>query len=206
MAGTTPAGMVARELEKHREKRFTGSVWRIGRHALTTVDGRLTDIGHAFRRLRPAEDLSHYDRSTERITGTQVRARDPLGYERVVARMRDGKTLAPKTGQSYYDPGSSVFTACVPAWRRDAQGNLFQTSVPVDDHWLRLAAGGDAALAELRSGVYSEDPKAVHRRIVEALVRATREKATLRQSVLRQSDPFEDGDGRERHGSGRPVR
>ena len=59
MAEATPAGIVARELEKHREKRFSGSVWRIGRHTLTTVDGKLTDLGHAFRRLRPTEDLSH---------------------------------------------------------------------------------------------------------------------------------------------------
>ena len=55
------AEIVARELDKKRVKRYSGSVWRLGRHALTTVEGRPTDLGHAFLRLHPSEDLGHFN-------------------------------------------------------------------------------------------------------------------------------------------------
>ena len=87
----TPADIVAKELQKNRNKHYTGSVWRLGRRALTNVNGKLTYLGHAYLRLRPTEDLSHFDRAAERITGRQIRAKDALGYERVVAKIQDGK-------------------------------------------------------------------------------------------------------------------
>ena len=204
----TAADIVAKALEKKRETRYTGSVWRIGRRALTTVNGKLTDLGHAYLRLRPTEDLSHFDRATERITGRQVRAKDALGYERVVAKIQDGKTLATKVGQSYYGQGAAVFSAYVPAWRRDAQGNFVQTYISLDDQWLRLATGGAEAVSGLRTNVYSQDPKEVHRSIVEHLIRATRK--GHRPPVCASPDgslrPGRRHDGREQYGAAGRLR
>ena len=45
---TSAADLVARELAKNRKPRFSGSVWRLGRLALTTVDGGLMDVGRVF--------------------------------------------------------------------------------------------------------------------------------------------------------------
>ena len=87
--------------------------------ALTTTDGQLTDAGHAFSARRPEADLSHFKRSTERVTGEQVRVRDMLGKERIVATVADGKVMATKSGQAYYGTGSAVFQAYVPVWRRN---------------------------------------------------------------------------------------
>ena len=65
----TAADLVARELAKNRKPRFSGSVWRLGRHRpLTTVDGRLTDAEHAFRAQNPSVSLGHFDRKSERIS------------------------------------------------------------------------------------------------------------------------------------------
>ena len=50
--------MVERELARGREKRFLGSVWRLGRVELTRTDGQLTDGGRVFQALRPSESLS----------------------------------------------------------------------------------------------------------------------------------------------------
>jgi hypothetical protein len=109
--------------------------------------------------------------------------------------MVDGKVMATKSGQSYYGSGSSVFTAYVPVWRRDADGKLFRTSVPLDDRWLRTVPGGETALFELRSMVYTTDPVEVQRRIVEALVSATRARASSRQTVPGREDPFAIAEG-----------
>ena len=141
MVPTTAAELVDRALRKNKEARSAGSVWRLGRLALTTTDGQLTDVGNNFLARRPEVDLPHYNRASERITGRQVRVTDMLGRERIVAKMTDGKVVATKSGQSYYGAGSSVFQAYVPVWRRDAQGTLFRTSIPLDDEWRRLTPG-----------------------------------------------------------------
>ena len=159
---TTTADIVDRALLRRKEARFAGSVWRLGRVALTTTDGQLTDAGHLFRARRPEADLSHYKRSTERITGKQVRVQDLLGKERIVATVADGEVTATKTGQAYYGTGSSVFQALAPAWRKDSQGQLYRTTASLDDQWIRSAPGGDRTLAELRSMVYTTDPTEVH--------------------------------------------
>lgn len=187
--------VVARELAKGRGKRYSGSVWRLGRHALTTVEGRPTDLGHAFLRVRPSEDLGHFNRSTERTTGRQVRVLDFAGRTRVVAKIQDGRVMATKMGQGYYGQAAAIFNAYVPAWRRGRDGQLYRTSVTLDDQWLRLASGGSEALSGLRAGVYSRDPQEMHRAIVEQLVRATREKATARQAVRRYTGPFDFDEG-----------
>ena len=84
----TAADLVARELARNRKLRFSGSVWRLGRSLpLTTVDGKLTEAGRVFRAQNPSVSLSHFDHRSERIAGRQVRARDAIGRERVVARM-----------------------------------------------------------------------------------------------------------------------
>ena len=59
------------------------------------------------------------------------------------------------------------FSAYVPAWRRDKQGNLYQDYVSLDDQWVRLATGGAEAVSGLRTNVYSQDPREVQRSIIE---------------------------------------
>ena len=73
MAPTSASDMVERELAKRREKRFQGSVWRLGSLALTRTHGQLTEHGRAFHALLPSESLSQFDRATERVTGRNVR-------------------------------------------------------------------------------------------------------------------------------------
>ena len=73
MAPTSARGLVEVQFGKGREKRYHGSVWRLGPLALTRTDGQLTDAGRAFQELRPTESLSHIDRDTESVAGSQVR-------------------------------------------------------------------------------------------------------------------------------------
>ena len=84
----TAADLVAREQAKGRKLRFSGSVWRLGRSLqLTARDGSLTDAGSAFQAQSPSSvSLSHYNHRSERITGSQMRARDASGQERIVAK------------------------------------------------------------------------------------------------------------------------
>ena len=132
---TTDADSVARELARNRKPRYVGSVWKLGRVLLTTIDGKLTGAGRVFRAQNPSVSLSHFDHRSERIAGRQARARDAIGRERIVARMVDGKMAVTKLGQSYYAPGPQVFTAFVPAWRHGVNGDLKRSSVAIDDAW-----------------------------------------------------------------------
>ena len=114
--------VVRRMLSRNSKLKFSGSVWRLGRQALTTTTGELTSLGHAYRMLHPVVSLSHYNRETQRITGRQVRVRDAAGRNRVVATMVDGKFVATQSGQAYYGTGSGIFRAFVPAWEIGSSG------------------------------------------------------------------------------------
>ena len=170
---TSARDTVERELAKGRGERFAGSTWRLGGLALTCTDGQLTDNGRVFHQLRPSESLSHFERATERIAGSQVYAVDAAGREHIVGRMMDGSMIATPLGQGYYGRQSAVFDARLLAWRRNARGELVRTTVPLTDQRLRSAPGGKKALEALQRSIYSADPQAVRRSVVEALIQAT---------------------------------
>ena len=101
-------------------------------------------------------------------------------------------------GQGYYGRQSAMFDVRVPAWRRNARGELVRTTVPLADQWLRLAPGGRQALDALQQSIYGADPDTTRRRVAEALIQATRSQATSRQTVRAegpQPDPFTFGEG-----------
>ena len=108
------APVLARLLARNAKLKFSGSVWRLGRQALTKTDGEPTSLGHAYLAAHPDASLSHFDRATQRFTGKQVRARDMGGRMRVVATMVDGKLIATPLGQSFYGAGAAVFRAYAP--------------------------------------------------------------------------------------------
>ena len=101
MIGDSISQKVERLLSNGKEKRFYPL-------ELTRADGRLTAEGKAFARLRPAESLDHYDRSTERLTDSQVYATDYGGEERLVGRMIDGVMVPTQRGLAYYGAGELV--------------------------------------------------------------------------------------------------
>ena len=163
MRPTTARELVEREFARGRDKRFAGSVWRLGEFALTRTDGQLTEYGHVFRALRPEESLSHFDRSSERATAMQARAVDAIGRERVVGRMVDGTMMATPLGQAYYGRGSAIFEVRVPGWRRDQNGQMVRAKhgIPLNDQWLRLTPGGSEVLLALQRA--GQQPPAARR-------------------------------------------
>jgi len=98
--------------------------------------------------------------------------------------MVDGKMAVAKFGQGHYAPELRVFRAFVPAWRRGLDGNVVRSPVAIDDAWLRLTPNGPAILDDLRGSMYSADPQATNRRIIEALIRATRAQAKGRLALV----------------------
>jgi hypothetical protein len=184
--------VVRRMLSRNSKLKFSGSVWRLGRQALTTTTGELTSLGHAYRMLHPVVSLSHYNRETQRITGRQVRVRDAAGRNRVVATMVDGKFVATNFGQAYYGTGSRIFRAYVPAWAVGSEPGspTVRTSVTLDDAWLEVLPNYHAVLAELRVAIYTEPPEVVSARIIE-LIRQAAEVRHLRKANV-PADPIYD--------------
>ena len=101
MAGQVALRMVEHELQRGKKTRLYGSRYRLGPLDLTHLDGRLTGFGRAFMELRPNESLDHYDRSSERLTASQVFATDVNGDERMVGRMVDGVVVPTHRGLAY---------------------------------------------------------------------------------------------------------
>ena len=50
----------------------------------------------------------------------------------------------------------------------------------IDDAWIRPTPNGPLILDELNESVYSTEPQTANRRIIEALIRATRAQAKSR--------------------------
>jgi hypothetical protein len=168
MASQDALRKVEHELQREKKLRFHGSRFRIGPLDLTHLDGRLTDFGKAFMELRSNESLDHYDRSSERLTSSQVLVTDVNRVERMVARMIDGVMLPTHRGLAYYKVAAPTFEVTAPAWRprfdgEDIIAQYARTMVPITDNWLRGEPDGERLVASFRQLTGQSDPDAFKR-------------------------------------------
>ena len=118
MAAATMVQNIERLLAGGKKIRFYSGRFRLGSLNLTRTDGRITAEGRAYLQAEAGASLSHYDKSTERVTDSQIYAKDYNGVERIVARMVDGEMRPTLRGPSYFGAGMPTFTAHIPAWRQ----------------------------------------------------------------------------------------